>query len=509
MRTKIEQETSEFAVRGAEGTDGEVRQARRQALRATLVILVPFLLAVLLGISHRLDGVRSATRELVDLAVQTGLAEEGGHRPISELAHELAERVYGDKHDEGDAARYESLVRVIAKEVDRMEGRTPEERLERFEAEARKTLLRSSLFPSGLHAALVLFFPALFISGFWRAVQGIRQASAFLPNRFPSFASYVWYRRYRQLLEQQQHWFFWRRLGFALLMGYGVIYLLAPVGVRAMVIGDYLTLNAIPGEPTYPYLLTAFSQAPPFSVGFAGFYLYSLTLFVQRFATHDLNDRIFVPLVLRGITVALLGWVLGELGEEGGLSQVLVFAVGIFPQAGLQAIAKMTQTTVDRLSQEGASGFKTIPEIDFWKETTLQELGINDFNDLAKANLDQLLFDLGMNPGVLLRAVDRAVLVQVLGAEAAGKLAAIPLFTASDLVLYTRGQDAWTPYWNAVGITPAFPRGDKLDEKEMREREETVEEALGAKDVCLQLEHLVHDRNVRTVIDNLVSYESL
>jgi hypothetical protein len=36
-----------------------------------------------------------------------------------------------------------------------------------------------------------------------------------------------------------------------------------------------------------------------------------------------------------------------------------------------------------------------------------------------------------------------------------------------------------------------------------------VEEALGAKDVCLQLEHLVHDRNVRTVIDNLVSYESL
>jgi hypothetical protein len=256
-----------------------------------------------------------------------------------------------------------------------------------------------------------------------------------------------------------------------------------------MVIGDYLTLNAIPGEPTYPFLLTAFENAPPFSVGFAGFYLYSLTLFVQRFATHDLNDRIFVPLVLRGITVALLGWVLGELGEEGGLSQVLVFAVGIFPQAGLQAIAKMTQTTVDRLSQEGASGFKTIPEIDFWKETTLQELGINDFNDLAKANLDELLFDLGMNPGVLMRAVDRSVLVHVLGAEAAGKLAAIPLFTASDLVLYTRG--------------------DQLDEKMKREREELVEEALGAKDICIQIEHLDHDRNVRTVIDNLVFYKSL
>lgn len=506
MRTKIEQETTGLTARNPEGMDGEIRQARRRALRATLAILVPFLLAVLLGIGHRIDGVRSATRELVDIAVQTGMAEEGAHRPISELAHELAERVYGEKHDEEIADRYESLIRVVAKEVDRMEGATAEDRLNSFEEEAEKTLLRSSAFPTALHAALVLFFPALFISGFWRAVQGIKQGSAFLSGGFPSFGSYIWYERYRHLLKRQEHWYFWRRLGFALLMGYGVIYLLAPVGVKSMVIGDYLTLNAIPGEPTYPFLLTAFEKAPPFSVGFAGFYLYSLTLFVRRFATHDLNDRIFVPLVLRGITVALLGWVLGELGEEGGLSRVLVFAVGIFPQAGLQAIAKMTQTTVDRLSQEGTSGFKTIPEIDFWKETTLQELGINDFNDLAKANLDELLFDLGMNPGVLLRAVDRSVLVHVLGAEAADKLAAIPLFTASDLVLYTRGQDAWAPYWkNAV----RFPRGDRLDEKKKREREEIVEEALGAKDVCLQLEHLVHDRNVRTVIDNLVSYESL
>lgn len=36
-----------------------------------------------------------------------------------------------------------------------------------------------------------------------------------------------------------------------------------------------------------------------------------------------------------------------------------------------------------------------------------------------------------------------------------------------------------------------------------------VEETLGARDLCVQLEYLEHDRNVRTVIDNLVSYESL
>lgn len=511
MRTKIEQETSEHPVASPDADtaasrhqDQEVRWARRQALRATLAMLLPFLLAVAVGVGQRIYGVYGATAELRDLAVRTVPQGGGPSETINELAHRLAVEVYGERHDEDVVSRYESLVRVVAKEM----GRLPEaDRVEQFERRAGAMLLRGSVSPVALQAILVLFFPALFISGFWRAAQGIRQGSAL--NRFPTFAGYVWYQRYRRLLQQQENWFFWRRAGFAFLMGYGSLYLVAPLGVKAMVFGDYLTRNAIPGEVTYPFLLTAFEKAPPFSVGFAGFYLYALTLFVRRYTTHDLNDRIFVPLFLRGITVALLGWVLTSIGEEGGLSRVLVFAAGIFPTAGLQAIAKVTQTTVDRLSDEGSSAFKTIPEIDFWKETTLQEAGINDFNDLAKANLDQLLFDLGMNPAVLLRAVDRAILIHVLGAEAAAKLAALPLHTASDLVFYTRGRNAWEGRWRALGIQPRFPMGSPLTEEEQRGRVDLVEETLGAKDLCVQLEHLEHDRNVRMVIDNLVSYESL
>lgn len=483
----------------------EAAWARRQARRASFRVLLPFLIAATLGIFHRIDGVLGAAEELKGIAARTVPAAGGGPpETISQLAHRLAGEVYGENHDEEGAARYESLVRVVAKEMNRLGGR-----LDRFEAEARSTQLLNAWFPIAIQGLLLVFFPGLLVSSFLRAAQGIRQAGETAKqNQPPTFAAHVWYRRYRHLLQEQEHRFFWRRLGFALLMGYGTIYLLAPLGVKAMAIGDYLTLNAIPGEPTYPFLLTAFQKAPPFSVGFAGFYLYALTLFVRRYTTHDLNDRIYVQLFLRGVTVVLLGWVLASIGEESGLSRALIFAVGIFPQAGLQALAKMTQTTVDRLSNEGGSAFKTIPEIDFWKETTLQEMGINDFNDLAKANLDELLVDLGMNPAVLLRAVDRAVLIHVFGAEAADKLAAIPLFTASDLVFYTRGRDAWADRWAQFG-GPRYPRGEALDVKERQAREAVVEEALGAKDVRLQLEHLVHDRNVQIVIDNLVSYQSL
>lgn len=514
MRTKVERETSELPVlalppqaEAERARRDEVRWARSQARRAAWRVLAPFLLAVLLGIGHLLFGAYDASRDLRDLAVKTLPAAAGPIEPVSQLAHRLAVEVYGDSHDEAAALRYESLVRVVAKELDRISGPDNASRLKSFERETRQLLMSHAAFPAGAQALLVIFFPALCLSSFLRAAEGIEQAAA--SGRPTTFAGHVWYRRYLQLLTEQNHLFFWRRLGFALLLGYGTMYLVAPVGVKAMAIGEYLVRNAIPGEPTYPFILSAFQNAPVFSVGFAGFYLYALTLFVRRYTTHDLNDRIFVPLFLRGISVALLGWVLASIGEESGLSRALVFAVGIFPQAGFQAIAKLTQTTVDRLSNEGSSAFKTIPEIDFWKETTLQELGINDFNDLAKANLDQLLVDLGMNPGVLVRAVDRAVLVHVLGADAAHRLAAIPLFSASDVVLYTRGRSAWTDRWAAVGIAPAFPQGDELTAEEKSARKAAVEKALDADDLCIQLDHLVHDRNVQTVIDNLLSYQSL
>lgn len=507
MRTKVEEAASRHPL-PPEGSPEELAWARRQARRAALAVLLPFLLAVSMGLGQRLFGTFGAAKDLTQLAGKV-VADPamGAAEPIAKLAHRLAEEVYGHGHGGEQTARYESLVRVVANETDGMPGTTPAEKVKAFGQETRLALLRNAWFPTGLQAVLVLFFPALFMSSFWRAAQGIEDASSLAPSRFPTFASAIWYQRYRAQLHDQRHTYFWRRAGFAFLIGYGSVFLVAPLGVKAMVIGEYLVMNAIPGEPTYPFLLTAFERAQPFSIGFAGFYLYAVTVFVRRFATHDLNDRIFLPLFIRGITVVLLSWVLASLGEEGGLSRALVFAVGIFPQTGLQAIAKMTKTTVDRVADEAGAGFRTIPEIDFWKETTLQELGIHDFNDLARADVREVLMSLGMNPAVLIRAVDRAVLIHALGAEAADKLAAIPVFTASELVLYTQGRDAYAPRWGET--PPPYDLGGSLSKAERDQREKTVEQALGALDVCLQLDQLRIDRNVLFIIDNRVGYGSL
>src|SRR5689334_4511606 len=133
MRTKIEQESSPALDRTAVAAQEEILWARRKARHATWSVLMPFLLVVLLGIGHRIYGAEKAVEDLRDLAIRTD-PDAGPGESISDLAHRLAQEVYGEGHDEAVAAHYESLIRVVANEM----GRLPsDQRLKRFEQEAR------------------------------------------------------------------------------------------------------------------------------------------------------------------------------------------------------------------------------------------------------------------------------------------------------------------------------------------------------------------------------------
>ena len=66
MRTKVEQESTEIPIfnPASRQAEEEVGWARRQARRASFRVLLPFLIAIALGIVHRIDGVFWATRDL-------------------------------------------------------------------------------------------------------------------------------------------------------------------------------------------------------------------------------------------------------------------------------------------------------------------------------------------------------------------------------------------------------------------------------------------------------------
>jgi hypothetical protein len=181
-----------------------------------------------------------------------------------------------------------------------------------------------------------------------------------------------------------------------------------------------------------------------------------------------------------------------------------VFLVGIFPQAGLQFLSKLAQTNVERLTNKPGAGFRAIPEIDLWKETSLEEMGISNVTDLAKADIRNLVETVGINAKVLLRSVDRALLLDLFGVERATAAARLSIFTATELLLFARGSDSYAERW--AGQRVQFPLAARLSAEEQRQRAEAVAQSMGVADISLQLAQLEADHNARFILDNKISY---
>ena len=357
----------------------------------------------------------------------------------------------------------------------------------------------------------MLFFPGMLISLVALARWNIHSNPAPHPNQFHSFLDEARYRRSIWLITETSQLRLWWRLGFALILTLGYSYLFAPTGLKSMAVAQYVALQAISSECSYPAWLDAFRNAPPAMAGFAGFFLYSTKLTAYRFAIGDLSDRLFVSLFNRSITVMLLSLVLSGISREGEPnSRAPAFMVGIFPQSGIQFISKAAATTFDRFTLDNSTPlFRDLPEIDLWKESVLAEIGVLSPHDLANEELKELVSKVGFNPRVLLKAVDRVLLLDALGPDAAKKLASVPITTASQLVLYLRGAEILQGDW--VALLPAAARQSvpQLSDQEKATRLDRVKTALGASDPTVVVDALAADSNVLFIIEKRLCYHDV
>ena len=203
--------------------------------------------------------------------------------------------------------------------------------------------------------------------------------------------------------------------------------------------------------------------------------------------------------------------------------------VGIFPQSGLQFISKVAATTYDsRFTVDNSRPqFGDLPEIDLWKESVFAEIGVLSPHDLANEEVKELVSKVGFNPRVLLKAVDRALLLDALG-PAAAKLASVPITTASQLVLYLRGPEslqgvAELPAPARQSVPPTLSPQEKddsssssssssssvpptLSPQEKATRLDRVKTALGASDPTVVVDALAADSNVLFIIKTWLCY---
>ncbi len=475
------------------------------AVKATAVISAIFVLALALAGCLRLWALSQAADSITNLAVEIQQAPEGKKR--SEALETLAE-VNDNQAGSGPPIRRRLVTSLDAELRQQGFGKEPTRAV--IQKKVRSILWQGSL-PANLllHALLVLYFPALFGVMYFQAAQGLSKMRAWVHGGKAgplNLEEHVRLQRHHRWLTDEARALVWRRFSFALLIAMGTNYILSPAGIQASIVGEYAAIRPPAGVSSHPFGFEYFGHAPPYVVGLAGYYLYVSTTLASRFMAGNLSNRSLPSLINRLVTVIVLGLVLSGITEGEGLTRAIVFIAAVFPETGLRYIAKVAQASSSSLSLDASSGFRSLPEIDSNKQAALAEVGVSSGADLASARLRHLIETVGIHPRLLIRACDRSMLFYVIGVERAEKLAAISVYTASDLVLFARGRAAYLERWERAGRKPPHDFADALDAEQQQARLAAVNHALEVDDASLLVAQLASSANVRFAMDIKVTY---
>jgi hypothetical protein len=474
------------------------RIERLVALR-TWGFIAPTLCALMLVGAFRYISSQAAVAEITDLARIVKQAAEERHPGRCDIALDdldpVVNAVIQSQHGalkeapsrgEIDARpRARALTLTVANEIGRQIASQQDrcaDPLVPFSQRVAYELRLSFGLVMGLIAIVLGSLAGLFIADLYRARRELRASGCFRHGKHASLEEEIaWERNWRALEQPSQY--FARRLGFSLLIAAGANYILSPIGVQSSIFGDYTELHPILGTASVPYFVDQAAQASPVAIGFCGFMVFSLLTLADRAVHRDLDDRLFIALLNRGIVVLILSLVLTGVTDGGPLSRALIFLVGVFPKTGIDAIAKLAQIKVEQITSDEVAGFEVLRDINFPKGVTLRELGISDANDLAKSDVHELVLRVGMAPQTLFDAVDQAVLVRTFGPAGAKKLENVPLFTATQLLAFVGEAGERKPECLAI-----------------------VVEVLGVRDISVQLQEIESDANVIYLMQKKLDY---
>ncbi len=163
---------------------------------------------------------------------------------------------------------------------------------------------------------------------------------------------------------------------------------------------------SLPDEPSAADLL---------GVAFAGAYLFTVQMLVRRYFQADLKASAYVNAVVRIVSALVLIAVVHQAlmdGRTRGPCVAVAFIIGFFPLVGLQALQKTAalalKTAVPSLKNDYP--LSDLDGLSVWYESRLLELGIEDLENLATANLVDVILHSRVPVGRLVDWIDQASL---------------------------------------------------------------------------------------------------
>ncbi len=158
-----------------------------------------------------------------------------------------------------------------------------------------------------------------------------------------------------------------------------------------------------------------------FSFGFVGAYFYILQMLVRRYFQNDLKTSAYVNSIMRIIIVMLLVWIIDLIWYEELTTQLclLAFVIGVFPYIGWQILLALIKVPFKLLIPKLREQFplNDLDGLNIWYESRLMEEGIEDLQNLATANLVDVMLNTRIPIERLVDWIDQAILYLHLGAH--------------------------------------------------------------------------------------------
>ena len=352
------------------------------------------------------------------------------HRAVSiedvdEAVAKLAVRRFpkGNGEPTGEATRFVELARVIGHDLRRHAWSPLAVR-----AAAERDTVSSFTLALAVQGLFVMWIPTLLAVAIYRSRKRLGANRTPLSRLRKALAG-----RDEQILGADAAYFL-PRLCFGAMLVLGTNYVFAPFGLKTTYAMSLVDEHALPGHASWTLWSTSFSEVPVLVVGFVGFLLYALVSVSQRFFQDDLDDRAVFGLLVRGLIVILLSFALSGSPINDTCARLFVFVAGVFPIRGLEAIAKKANIALDPdFDTDAPTSFAGLPGLDPSKVFALRSVGIQSTYDLAVMDMEDIARRVRFDPRLLVRTVDRAILIDTVGLTLAGKLEPFGITSASEL----------------------------------------------------------------------------
>ncbi len=185
--------------------------------------------------------------------------------------------------------------------------------------------------------------------------------------------------------------------------------------LATLVVGWAFVIWTVPVADTLPRLVDAMRY------GFLGAYFFLLSLLVRRYFQNDLRPGTYLGGVVRIVTVLVLvagvDQVFGVWGVPADSSHpptnVVAFLVGVFPTVGVQLLRRAVGKITGRFrgGLEPPFPLSQLDGMDIWTESRLAEIGIEDVQHLATANLVDVILGARVPTQRIVDWVDQALLL--------------------------------------------------------------------------------------------------